>query len=76
MNNHKNKFYKIDWFIRDWTNYLVLFASEKYDFIYNRIRYLISVKIGVTYMTSHNYAKAQSRFIRFFTSRKNTFVVL
>ena len=36
---------KIDGFIRvyDGTRYLVLFESEKYDFIYNSIRYPISV---------------------------------
>ena len=41
---------KIDGFIRvyDGTRYLVLFGSEKHDFIYNRIRYLISVKSGTT----------------------------
>ena len=44
------RFYKIDGFIRvyDGTRYLVLFESEKYDFIYNKIRYLISVKSGIT----------------------------
>ena len=31
--------------------------SEKYDSIYNRIRYLISVKSGITCIISHNYAK-------------------
>ena len=31
-------------------------GSEKYDSIYDRIRYLISVKSGVTYIISHNYA--------------------
>ena len=36
---------------------LLLFGSEKYDFIYNMIRYLISVKSGITYVISHNYAK-------------------
>ena len=50
---------KIDGFIRvyDGTRYLVLFGSEKYDFIYKRIRYLISVKSGITYTISHTYAK-------------------
>ena len=44
------RFYKIDGFIRvyDGTRYLVLFESEKYDSIYNKIRYLISVKSGIT----------------------------
>ena len=31
--------------------------SEKYDFIYNRIRYLIGVKSGITHLISYNYAK-------------------
>ena len=37
------RFDKIDGFIRvyDGTRYLVLFGSEKYDSIYNRIRYII-----------------------------------
>ena len=51
--------HKIDRFIRvyDETRYLVLFGSEKYDFIYNRIRYLIEVKCNIAYVISHNYAK-------------------
>ena len=49
---------KIDVFIRvyDGTRYLVLFGSEKYDSIYDRIRYLISVKSDITSTISHNYA--------------------
>ena len=52
-------FNKIDGFIRvyDGTRYLVLFGKEKYDFLYNRIRYRISVKSGITYKISHNYGK-------------------
>ena len=40
-------FDKIDKFIKvyDGTRYLVLFGSEKYDSIFNRIRYLISGKV-------------------------------
>ena len=40
------RFDKIDGFIRiyDGTRYLVLFGSEKYDAIYNSIRYLVSLK--------------------------------
>ena len=39
------RFDKIYGFIRvyDRTRYLVLFGGEKYDFIYNRIRYLVGV---------------------------------
>ena len=53
------RFDKIDGFIRiyDGTRHLVLFAGEKYDFIYNRIRYLIGVKSGIKYVISHNYIK-------------------
>ena len=52
-------FDKIDGFIRvfDGTRYLVLFGCEKLDSIFNRIRYFISVKSGITYIISHNYAK-------------------
>ena len=52
------RFNKVDGFIRvyDGTRYLVLFGPEKYDAIYNRIRYLKSQKIGITYVFSHNYA--------------------
>ena len=52
-------FNKIDGFIKvyDGIRCLILFGSEKYGFIYNRIRCLVSVKSGVTYIISHNYAK-------------------
>ena len=51
------RFDKIDGFIRvyDGTKYLVLFGPEKYDAIYNRIRYLINQRSGITYVISHNY---------------------
>ena len=53
------RFDNIDGFIRvyDGTGYLKLFRSEKYDFTYNRIRYLIGVEIDITYIISHIYAK-------------------
>ena len=53
------RFDKTDGFIRayDETRYLVLFGSEKYRSIYNRIRYLKSVKSGIINIISHNYAK-------------------
>ena len=54
-------FDKVDGFIRvhDRTRYLISFGAEKHDFIYHRIRYLIGVKSGITYVISHNYAKAK-----------------
>ena len=45
------RFNKIDGFIRiyDGTRYLTLFGSEKDGAIYDRIRYLRSLKSGITY---------------------------
>ena len=53
------RFNNIDGLLRvyDGTRYLVLFRCEKYDSICNRIRYLISVKSGIAYVISYNYAK-------------------
>ena len=50
------RFDKIDGFIRvyDRTKYLVLFAAEKHDSSYSRIRYLIGVKSGISQVISHN----------------------
>ena len=46
-------------FIRayDGTTYLVLFEGEKYAFIYSKVRYLIRVKSGITYIIHNNYVK-------------------
>ena len=56
------KFDKVDEFVRfyDRTRHLVLFSPEKYDTIYNSIRYLISQKSGITYDISYNYAKIKA----------------
>ena len=35
----------------------VYYGPEKYDAIYNRIRYLVSQKSIITYIFSHNYAR-------------------
>ena len=45
------RFNKTDGFFRiyDETKYLTLFGSEKYNAIYNKIRYLISLKSDITY---------------------------
>ena len=55
------RFNKIDGFIRvyDGTRYLVIFGREKCNSIYNRIRYLVSVKGVITYIVSHDYAKTK-----------------
>ena len=49
---------KIDWSIKtyDEIRYLVLFVSERYNPIYNRIRYLISEKSGFTDSINPNFA--------------------
>ena len=53
------RFNKMDEFVRiyDGTRYLALFGPEKYDAIYNKIRYLVSLKSGITYIFSHYYVK-------------------
>ena len=53
------RFDKIDAIIRiyDGTRYLTLFGTKKYDAIYDRIRYLISLKSSITYISSHYIAK-------------------
>ena len=53
------KFYKIDGFIRIYhgTRYLTLFGSEKNYAIYDKIRYLISLKSCFIYIFSHCFEK-------------------
>ena len=53
------RFDNIDGFIRiyDGIRYLTLFGSEKHDAIYDKIRYLISLKSGFTYIFSHYFIK-------------------
>ena len=43
--------------IYDGTRYLTLLGSKIYDAIYNRTRYLISLKSGITYIFAHHFAK-------------------
>ena len=44
------KFNKIDGYIRncDGTRYLAFFGTEKYDTIFDKIRYLVSLKRDIT----------------------------
>ena len=50
---------KIDGFIRIYngTRYLTLFGFKKYDAIYNRTRYLINLKSGITYIFRNFFVK-------------------
>ena len=43
--------------VYDGTRSLVLFVPEKYNAIFNRIRYLRGVKSGIIYVFSHCYAR-------------------
>ena len=53
------RFDKIDGLFRVYggTRYLALFESKKYDFIYNRSRYIIGLKSDIPYVISHNFEK-------------------
>ena len=53
------RFDKIDGIIKiyDGTTYLTLFGTKIYDAIYNRIRYLTSLKNSFAYLFSHYLAK-------------------
>ena len=53
------RFDEIDEFfiIYDATRYLTLFGYEKYDAIYNKTKYFLSLKIGITDVFSHYFAK-------------------
>ena len=46
-------------FMMDMTKYLILFGSEKYDAIYDRIRYLMSLKSGIAYIFSSYLQKSK-----------------
>ena len=43
--------------IYDGTRCLTFFGSEKYDAIYNKIGYLISLKSGIPYIFSHCFVQ-------------------
>ena len=49
-------FDKVDWYIRkyDKTKYLALFYSEKYNGIFSRVRYTISLKSNISTIYSRN----------------------
>ena len=53
------RFNEVDGFshIFDGTRYLALIIPERYDAIYDRIRYLTVENSGITYSISHNFAR-------------------
>ena len=52
-------FEKIDGFVKAYggIRYLVLFDSERYNAIYNRIKYLEREKSGIIDRVNHNFAR-------------------
>ena len=54
-------FVEVDGLIKGYneTKYSVLSGPEKYDAIFNRIRYPIGIKIDITYIGFHNYEKSK-----------------
>ena len=64
--------------IYDGTRYLTMFGSKKYEAIYNRIRYLISLKSGITYFFSllcKNQSYAAKKPIKFFDVNVDNIVI-
>ena len=58
-------FDNIDGFIKiyDGIRYIVLFGSEKYNAVYNRIRYFISEKSDLTNSVNHYFWTNQNWFV-------------
>ena len=52
---------KIDGIIKiyDGPRYLTLFGTKNYEAIYDRIRYLISIKSNFTFIFSHYFVKSK-----------------
>ena len=68
------KFDKIDGIIRIYnrSRYLILFGNKKCDAIYDKIRYITSIKSGNTYTISPYFAKIKVDFI----ISKQNFIIL
>ena len=49
---------------------MVLLGLRKYDAVYNKIRYLIGLKSGITYIFSLYYAKTKIDFYDFLPTGK------
>ena len=46
--------------IYDRSRYLTLFGTKKYNAINDRMRYVMSLKGGITYIFSHYFAKVKA----------------
>ena len=68
------RFDKIDGFIRVYNGaiYLVLFGPEKYDSIYIKLRYILTLKSSTTDVFFQNYAKMKNDFFDFLPIEKKT----
>ena len=49
----------------------MLFSSKRYDAIYDRVKYFISQKSGITYSTDHNFARMKFDSNNFLPVEKN-----
>ena len=67
-------FDKVDGFVKvyDGARSLVLFSPERYDAIYDRVKYFISRKSGITYSTDHNFARMKFDSNNFLPIEKKT----
>ena len=55
------RFDKINWFVKiyDGIRYLLLYNYERYNAIYDRIKYLVSEKSGITDSINHNFGRTR-----------------
>ena len=69
------RFDKIDGFIKSYngTRCLALLGSEKYDAIYNRIRYLVNQKSDITYIFLTISQKSKLILMVLYLLKKNDF---
>ena len=71
-------FDRIDAFVKiyDGIRYLVLFNQGWYDEIFDRIRYLISEKSGITDKNNHNFTRIGIDIILYLLERYCLFIML
>ena len=72
------RFDKVDGFIiiYDGIRYLALLGTEKYNVIYNRIRYLVSQESGISYVIPHNYARIKINYYETLPLKKHWLCVM
>ena len=58
------------------TRYLLLFGGKEQDSIYDKIRYLVGIISGITFVISHIYAKIKTDSYAFFLSLEKTLTLI